>query len=115
MQETATPSPILCVLRRTRAALLVCAAADRAGPRTLAGGRFPLASEWREKRDQQLEAKDKVSKEKNAAIQKEAKDALEKFNQEYKAKKDAQIKKNRYDRWGCDRARDNAALREGAR
>ena len=37
VQETATPSPILCVLGRARAALMACAATDRAGSRNLAG------------------------------------------------------------------------------
>ena len=57
---------------------------------------FHPLSEWREKRDKQLEAKDKASKEKNAAIEREAKQALEKFYQEYKTKKETQLKKNRY-------------------
>jgi hypothetical protein len=51
--------------------------------------------EWREKRDKMLEAKDKASKEKNAAIEQEAKRAYEKFREEYKAKKESQAKKNR--------------------
>ena len=52
-------------------------------------------SEWREKRDKQLDAKDKASKEKNAALERDAKQALDKFYQEYKVKKEAQLKKNR--------------------
>jgi hypothetical protein len=52
--------------------------------------------EWREKRDKQLEAKDKASKEKNAALERDAKQAMDKYYAEYKAKKEAQLKKNRW-------------------
>jgi len=57
---------------------------------------FGGGSEWRAKRESYLETKDKASKDKVKQLESDAKAALDAFNKEYQAKKDATKKKNKY-------------------